>query len=451
MRAISYAILFLVGVLFYGCSDRQENLPQINNEEIRKFTEKVTEVMVHDITNPPLAARFFAYTFLAGYEVISQSDTTYKSMSGVLNNYPVIEKPKIEGYDVSLTALLAMIETAKKLQPSGNLIEAYQNNLLDSCLKLGYTAKQIEKSIAYAEEVSKDLLDYAKSDGYDETTVFSRYMPIDKEGHWYPTPPAYFAALEPHFNKVRPLAMDSAAQFPPAAPAPFSTDTNSPFYKMMVEVYHEGLELSAEQRNIASFWDCNPFAMQNMGHLIVGLKKISPGAHWMGITGIACVKAQKTFSESIKVHTIVAIGLLDAFISCWDEKYRSNRIRPETAIRKYIDSSWEPLLQTPPFPEYSSGHSTISGASAYILTHYLGHDFYFTDDVEVTYGLPSRDFSSFMEAAKEAAISRLYGGIHFRDANENGTAQGIKVGKWVIHTIEKIEINNLKNIEQSKI
>src|SRR5690606_22988306 len=117
-----------------------------------------------------------------------------------------------------------------------------------------------------------------------------------------------------------------------------------------------------------SFWDCNPFAMENNGHLMVGLKKISPGAHWMGITSVACEKAQKSFPEAVKLHTVVAIGLMDAFISCWDEKFRSNRIRPKTAIRKYIDPTWEPLLQTPPFPEYTSGHSTISGASAYILT-----------------------------------------------------------------------------------
>lgn len=187
--------------------------------------------------------------------------------------------------------------------------------------------------------------------------------------------------------------------------------------------------------------------MQDNGHLLVGLKKISPGAHWIGITGIAFEKAQKDFSESMKIHTVVAIGLMDTFISCWDEKYRSNRIRPETAIRKYIDPSWEPLLQTPPFPEYTSGHSTISAATACILTYHLGDNFHFTDDVEVSYGLPARDFPSFMEAAKEAAISRLYGGIHYRDANENGTAQGLKVGQWVISTLEKNKVSTLTHVE----
>ena len=166
-------------------------------------------------------------------------------------------------------------------------------------------------------------------------------------------------------------------------------------------------------------------------------KKISPGAHWLGITGIVCDKAKKSFDESMLIYTTVSIGLMDAFMSCWDEKFRSNRIRPETAIRKYIDPNWQPLLQTPPFPEYVSGHSTISAASATILTHYLGDNFSFTDSVEVSYGLPARTFSSFRQAADEAGISRFYGGIHFMDAIEHGSIQGQKVGEWVLQRFNK--------------
>jgi hypothetical protein len=187
-----------------------------------------------------------------------------------------------------------------------------------------------------------------------------------------------------------------------------------------------------EHKKIAAFWDCNPFAVQDNGHLLIGLKKISPGAHWLGIAGIACKKANKSFEETLQIFTTVSIGLMDGFICCWDEKYRSNRIRPETAIRKYIDSKWIPLLQTPPFPEYLSGHSTISAGSAIILTHFFGDNFRYTDTVELRYGLPARSFGSFKEAAKEAAISRFYGGIHFMDAIENGLSQGDKVGEWVL-------------------
>jgi hypothetical protein len=184
--------------------------------------------------------------------------------------------------------------------------------------------------------------------------------------------------------------------------------------------------MPTEHRVIAAFWDCNPFAVQDDGHLILGLKKISPGAHWLGIAGVACKQAHKSFAESMQIYTMVSIGLTDAFIACWDEKFRSNRIRPETAIRNAIDPHWQPLLQTPPFPEYLSGHSVISSASATILSHYFGDHFAYTDSVEVSYGLPPRHFTSFQQAAEEAAISRFYGGNRerFGDGQAGGRPGG---------------------------
>ena len=168
------------------------------------------------------------------------------------------------------------------------------------------------------------------------------------------------------------------------------------------------------------------------------MKKISPGSHWMGITDIACRKAKTDFAKTMKINTSVAIGMMDGFMACWDEKYRSNRIRPETAIRKYIDPTWKPFLQTPPFPEYLSGHSVISSAVSVILTHYLGDHFSYDDTVEERFGLKSRHFESFDAAAKEAAISRFYGGIHFKDAIDVGFEQGNKVGNWVVTRLSTI-------------
>ncbi len=165
------------------------------------------------------------------------------------------------------------------------------------------------------------------------------------------------------------------------------------------------------------------------------VKKISPGAHWLGITGIACEKSGKEFDESMEIYTVVSIGLMDSFMVCWDEKYRSDRIRPETAIRNLLDPNWQPLLQTPPFPEYPSGHSTISATSAQILTYYFGNHYSFDDTTEVPYGLPVRSFTSFEQARDEAAISRFYGGIHFMDAIDDGLEQGKSLGNWVLQKI----------------
>jgi hypothetical protein len=168
----------------------------------------------------------------------------------------------------------------------------------------------------------------------------------------------------------------------------------------------------------------------------------------MGITGIACKKQKLSLSKTAYTHTLVAIGMADAFISCWNNKYKYNRVRPVTAIKKLLDQNWTPLLQTPPFPEYTSGHSVISTTASAILTHLFGDQFSFTDDTEVEFGLPRRNFNSFAMASKEAAISRLYGGIHFRDAIENGVREGEQIGKFVITHSPDSQVNN-KNISMT--
>ena len=434
-RQIIVAIFFIFSL---SACQQQKKAIQFSSRDINNVITQMTDLMVHDVTNPPLAARFFSYACLAGYEVVAENDSSLKSMHGILKDYPEIKKPKENtNYNYELSAILAMMETAKKMQPSGRLFEEYENHFLDSCKNISVTQHVIDSSKSYAITISKQILAYAKADKYNMTTDYLRYTPVKGDGYWYPTPPGFFAAVEPYFNTVRPFTLDSAAQFKPVLPVKFSPEKKSPFYNLMMENYKEsGTGLSREHIAIASFWDCNPFAMDDNGHLMVGLKKISPGAHWLGITGIACAKANKNFDESMQIFTTVSIGLMDAFMCCWDEKYRSNRIRPETAIRKYIDPNWQPLLQTPPFPEYLSGHSVVSSASATLLTHYFGDNFSYTDSVEFNYGLQPRIFQSFQQAAQEAAISRFYGGIHFMDAINNGLTQGKQVGEWVLQKIK---------------
>jgi hypothetical protein len=375
---------------------------------------------------------------LSGYEVIAQNDSGYKSMHGILKNYPGLTKPdSISGYSTELSALLAMIETAKKMQPSGAMIDSFEVRFLDSCRQEGLDEEVISNSLRYAKGISKAILAYAKSDRYNKISNYPRYTPMQGEGMWYPTPPGFFAPVEPYFNTVRPFTLDTCSQFKPVLlPIAFSSNKNSSFFKLMQQNYEESRNLSREHQEIAAFWDCNPFALEDNGHLLSGRKKISPGAHWLGITGIACQQAKVGFAKAMKIHAVVSVGLMDGFIACWDEKFRSNRIRPETAIRKYIDPTYKPLLQTPPFPEYLSGHSTISSASAVILSYYFGDHFHYRDTVEERFGLPFREFDSFQDAALEAGISRFYGGIHFMDAIDNGRKQGIQVGEWVLSRIE---------------
>ncbi|HLT08253.1 MAG TPA: vanadium-dependent haloperoxidase [Cyclobacteriaceae bacterium] len=426
--------LIVACFIVISCSTK-EAPTELNNSYLGRVYGRMTDIMVHDISNPPLAARFYAYASLAGYEVIAQNNPEYPSMHGRLNDYPQMDKP--EGFDqhhYQISALLAIMEVSKKIQPSGPEMISLQEEIVEELKKQGFSEKTLSDSKAYASLISEAILDYSRKDRYTAISNYPRYTPVGGAGNWYPTPPGYFPPVEPYFHTIRPFTLDAADQFKPEPPVAFSEEEDSEFFRLTREVYE--VDLTGENREIAAFWDCNPFALQDNGHLMVGMKKISPGAHWMGIADLACQQAEMDFAKSLEIQTMVAISLMDGFLACWDEKFRSNRIRPETVIRKYIDPNWVPLLQTPPFPEYLSGHSTISTAAAVVLTYYFGDNFAYTDTVEERFGLAARSFDSFFQAADEAAISRLYGGIHFMDAITRGQNQGLEVGKWVIKKVK---------------
>jgi len=423
-------------MIITSCKTKNRNENVVSAAEIDSVVRKMSDIMVHDVTNPPLAARFFAYAFLSGYEIVSQNNPSVKNMKELLNNYPSIIKPNIKNYDYHLAALLAVIETAKRIQPSGKQLENIKEKILTQA-ENNLDKETIDGSVDYATDITGQVLKYAREDGYRNFSDYPRYSPLNSEGSWFPTPPAYIAAIEPYFGKLRPFFLDSVTSFIPSPPVPFNKDKSSAFYALMDSVYQIRKSLTIEQQEKAAFWDCNPFALSDQGHLKVGIKKISPSAHWMGIAGIACTQQNLSFDSSMMIHGVLALTLTDAFICCWNEKYRSNRVRPETAIRKFIDPEWKPFLQTPPFPEYVSGHSVVSGASAEILSHFFGDNFNYKDSVEKDFGLLPRNFNSFRQAAQEAAISRYYGGIHFMDANINGLQLGEKIGKYVVSNYSK--------------
>lgn len=398
----------------------------------------ITEVMVTDVASPPAAARFYAYTTLAAHiawseinKVPVQQQLIHKSLIEELN----LSAPPL-GLSPEFIAVYSMLEVGKNIMPSGKLLEAKQDELVRSAIKNKWVSKKsLDEHLEYAFYISGEVMKLANNDGYNQLSTLTRYSPKKGEGYWYPTPPAYMAAVEPEWRTIRPFFIEDIKDFKPAPPAPFSLEEGSSFQIQLMEVYEVTSNLTEEEILIANFWDCNPFMVQYSGHMAIGIKKISPGGHWMGITGIAAQKAGLDWQDALYIHALVAMGLHDAFISCWEEKYDSDRVRPESVIQKHIDEGWRPLLQTPPFPEYTSGHSVISSATAKILTAFFGDDFDFIDTSEVYFGLPEREFSSFLQASEEAAISRLYGGIHFRDAIEEGVKQGKKIGGLILERI----------------
>jgi hypothetical protein len=276
-------------------------------------------------------------------------------------------------------------------------------------------------------------MSWSKLDNYAQTRGAPEYNVIDSPGRWIPTPPAYAAAMEPHWREIRTLVIDSPRQFLPQPPYKFdATDKTSNYYKEVKLIENKDDSLSAEETWIADFWDDNPFKMNVAGHLMFATKKFSPGGHWMSVVGIAAKKAKADFNETVYAYAKTAIALFDAFIQCWNIKYTYNTLRPETVINKYFDPNWRPHLQTPPFPEYTCGHCTISAAACQVLTSVFGENFAYNDTTEMEFGIKSRSFASFRDAANETWRSRFYGGIHFKYSCERSNLMGTEVGDLIV-------------------
>ncbi|MGK7388846.1 MAG: vanadium-dependent haloperoxidase [Candidatus Cyclobacteriaceae bacterium M2_1C_046] len=427
-----FNIVFLV---FFLVSCVEEKKIDISPNYLHNAMEHLTDVIVHDIFSPPVASRIYAYPSIASYEIMALKDSAYRSLAGQLKDLEPIPSPtKQISYEIA--AVNSFLTTAQILIFSEDKIKEFRNEFINDLKEKGVDKYLLQNSLEYGNLVSSHILKWADKDNYKQTRTFQKHTVSNKSGSWQPTPPAYMEAIEPHWSQIRSFVIDSASQFPPGKPTAFDMTEGSPFHKEVMEVYETANNLDEEQAEIASFWDCNPYVMNVHGHVMFATKKITPGGHWMGIAKIAAQKDSADMMKTTATYALTSIALADGFISCWDEKYKSNLIRPETVINKYIDEEWQPLLQTPPFPEYTSGHSVISSAAAVALTSIYGEPFHYIDDTEVKYGLPARQFESFIKASEEAAISRLYGGIHYMPAITNGVDQGRRLGHYIVSKVQ---------------
>ena len=438
----------IISFLTMGCVSKEFDQNKLNDAALfHSAMQNLSDIIVYDIFSPPVASRVYLYPSIAAYELIAKDmPLKYKSLVGQVKGLTKIPEPEkdFENYNLNLTIIHAFNQIGRALIFSDVLMDKFEKRFKNKLISIGVPKKIQIASEKYAEKVTKHILNWAKDDLYNQTRTYSKYTILEEEVFWKPTPPDYMDGIEPHWNKIRTLVLDSANQFIPKAPLKFDLTKGSPFQKQLQEVYEIGNKMDPEKIEIAKFWDCNPYVTHHRGHAMFATKKITPGGHWIGITAIAGKTANSSFDEAVNAYANVSISLFDSFISCWDEKWRSILVRPETLINQHYDEEWLPLLQTPPFPEYTSGHSVISRAAAKALTKLYGNNFKFTDTTEVSYGLPSREYNSFIEAAEEAAISRLYGGIHYRMAIEEGVFQGEQIGNYISENLEtNIEISEI--------
>lgn len=402
-----------------------------------KTVKKLNDIVLENNFPPMIASRNYAYANIAAYECIAAGDSSYQSLAGQIKHLPAMPKPDTgKKIDFSLAALLSFTKVGNAVTfPEGSMMEYYAD-LKHKADSSGMSSEILDNTIAFSDTIVATIMKWSRKDNYAPTRSASKYTVTDSPGRWVPTPPMYGQAIEPHWREIRTMVMDSAAQFKPIRPPKFDvTNKNSAYYKYMLEVKNIGDSLTEDQIHMAEFWDDNPFKLNVSGHVMFATKKFSPPGHWMNIVGIGSQFAHADFATTVAAYAKTSIALFDAFISCWDEKYRSNYVRPETIINKYVEAEWRPKIQTPPFPSYTSGHATNSAAAAEVMTEFFGDNLSFTDTSLLEFGIKSRVIHSFREAAKEAAMSRLYGGIHYRFDNDNGAAAGKKLGEFIVQRI----------------
>ncbi|MDO6431084.1 vanadium-dependent haloperoxidase [Flavitalea sp. BT771] len=430
LTVVCCSIVFITGCHTPDDYDKIFNNPLLYSNTVHELN---TVVMGNNF-GPIIASRNYLYAAIAGYEVIAAGHPKeYASLGGQLHGLGTVPAPAAgEKINYGLAALLAYCKLGEAVTfPEGSM-RTYTDSLKKMAKEHGMPADMYSNSLAYADTVAAAIMRWSKKDRYLETRGAPEYTVKDSPGRWVPTPPAYASAMEPHWSTIRYVVMDSIDQFIPPPPLPFNvTDKNSPYYKEVKLIQNKVDSLTQEESFIAEFWDDNPFKLNVSGHLMFGTKKFSPGGHWMSITGIAAEKAKADLPTTATAYAKTAIALFDAFIQCWNVKYIYNTARPETVIDKYFDPNWRPHLQTPPFPEYTCGHCTISAAASEALTSVFGDNFSYTDTTELEFGINKRSFSSFREAALETMDSRFFGGIHFRYSTVVSNRMGKQIGELV--------------------
>ncbi|MBP6024428.1 MAG: vanadium-dependent haloperoxidase [Ferruginibacter sp.] len=415
--------------LFF-CSILTNITAQQKEQVLHNLNTLLVNTVMEDLFTPPIASRIYVYPNIAFYECIKNDDATLPTLSGKLNglkNIPAAPK----GADNFIAACVSFSYVAQSLVGTEYKIENWRVAFTDSVYK-STDSSAVKISVQYGKLVADTIIAWTKRDNYLKSRGLIRYVIKNKAGDWQPTPLDYAQGLEPHWNTIRPLTLTKPSQFSPKEKLVFSMDKKSVFYKTMMETYTIGKTLDTIRKATALYWDDNPNVSANIGHLNYFIHKISPAGHWVMIAKQACIKKAVPVTKAAQVYALETTAMFDAFISCWDEKYRTNLIRPITIINRIIYEKWQPYIQTPPFPEFTSGHSVVSNAATAVLTALLGDNFEFTDATEIPFGMPPRKFSSFYEASIQSSNSRVYGGIHYPETARISILQGRAIGSYII-------------------
>lgn len=427
------AVIFLLALApsVWARKAKPQNADKINSAVAVAWFDLFYDVVKAENFSPPVAARAYGIASVTLYQAVVPGSPHHKSLVGQLNDLSSLPQPRRnKKYHWPMVVNSAMAATLRQLFPSasaGSLAAiADLEQHFASEFQSDISPPISTRSIAQGQVIADAVFDWAATDGY-ATLNNCPFTPPSGPDLWVPTPPAFAPnPLQPCWGQLEPLVLRSGAECAPPSHPPYSEDPASQFFRDAQEVYITGNTLTAEQRTIARYWADGSGATG------------TPAGHWIAVVGQVAATDNLSLAAAAEAYARVGIAVADAFIACWNTKYHYNLLRPVTYIRHLFDPVWSSAIGTPPFPEYPSGHSVQSGAAATVLTDLFGRKA-FTDTTHVDHGLvpplDPRSFNSFTEAAEEAAISRLYGGIHFRPAIELGIQQGVCIGQAIINRV----------------
>ncbi len=425
---LTVALLVAATTAWAGQDQSKKPADAFPSEVASAWFDTLYDVVKTEKTTPPPASRIYGIASVALYESIVGGSTGNRSLVGQLNEMGPLPAPrsgkKYHWPTVANSALATVIRGlySTASQASMDLIDARELEFV-SRFQEAVPGPDYAQSAALGRDVAGAVLGWAATDGFS-TNDNCPYVPAPVPGAWVPTPPAFNPnPLQPCWGEIRPMVLTSGAECSAPGNPPFSTDSSSEFYAAALEVYNTGVNLTPEQKTIADYWADGAGATG------------TPPGHWIAIVGQVSRNNGLSLIASAEAFARVGIAVHDAFIECWYTKYVYNLERPMTYIRDHIDATWSSYIATPAFPSYHSGHSTQSGAASTVLTDLFG-TLSFTDTTHTDYGLlppqSPRSFDSFDEAADEAAISRMYGGIHYAFDNNDGLASGRCIGGRII-------------------
>lgn len=418
-------VSILAGVFFSSGVKAQQSVEKLSSDVATQWFDLQLKIIPETPGfTPPVVARALGYTGLTLYESLVHGMPQNRSLVGIVQELDKLPLPDSkQEYQWEVVANAAQASIALAIYASNhkeNISKIEQlKAAINQRLKISTSDNTFKKSVKYGEELAKAIYQFSKTDGGHEAE--KNNFPKSYKGQtgscmWVPV--GNQIPLQPYWGKNRTFIKGNA-DFDLPIPPKCEIGNSSLMFVQALEVYSVGKNLTQDQKNIALFWSDDP------------VKTFTPPGHGVSIATQLVKKENLKLDKAAELYCRIGIAAYDAFISCWKCKYMHNILRPISFIQTTIDPNWKSFLDNPPFPEYTSGHGTVSGAIAMVLSDMFGYNYNFTDYSHKERGLKPRTYDSFLEFAQEAALSRLYGGIHYRMSNDEGLKNGKRIGKAV--------------------